>query len=107
MAFNIVNPLFPKPTFHASAQVAAQRLTVTSTATVQFSAFDGSTDMVTFDVQTAGVYCTFDGTTPSATAGHILAPGEKYTWSAAGAKLAKFVATTTTNAIIYGSEFQL
>ena len=90
----------------ANAQVVGQALTVTSTATVQFSAFNASTEFITFDVQTANVYCTFGGETPANGTGHILAQGNSYTWSKAAAAAAKFIATTTTNALLYASEFQ-
>jgi hypothetical protein len=112
MAYNI-NNLYPKPTFSTvgqtngtSAAVVGQRLTITSTATVQFAAFNERTDMIVLDVQTANTYCTFDGTTPSSTNGHILTAATAYTWSTAAAKAAKFVATSTTNSIIFASEFQ-
>ena len=112
MAYNL-NNILPKPTYSTagrtdgtSALVAGQRLTVTSTATSTFSAFNARTDVIALDVQVANTYCTFDGTTPSATNGHILYSGQAYTWSTAAAIAAKFVATTTTNSIIYASEFQ-
>lgn len=106
MPYNL-NNIFPKPTWSASAAVAGQQITVTSTATVTFATtFNASTDCVVLDVQTANVYCTFDGQTPSSTKGHILYAGTAYTWSKAAAQQAKFVATTTTNATIWASEFQ-
>jgi hypothetical protein len=112
MPYNL-NTSYPKPTFSTagqtngtSAAVVGQRLTITSTATVQFTAFNPRTDMVILDVQAANTYCTFDGSTPSATNGHILPQGMAYTWSQAAAIAAKFVATTTTNSIIFASEFQ-
>ena len=112
MAYNL-NNILPKPTYSTagrtdgtSAQVTAQRLTVTNAATSTFSAFNPRTDVVVLDVQAANVYCTFDGTTPSSTNGHILTYGTAYTWSTAAAIAAKFVATSATNSIIYASEFQ-
>lgn len=112
MANYNINNILPKPTWSTvgktdgtSAAVAGQRLTVTSTATSTFSAFNQRTDAVVLDVQTANVYCTFDGTTPSATNGHILYAQNAYTWSTAAASQAKFVATSS-NATIYASEFQ-
>lgn len=112
MSYNL-NNIYPKPTFSTvgqtngtSAAVLGQRLTITSTATVQFAAFNERSDMIILDVQAAPTYCTFDGSTPSATNGHILTNGNAYTWSQAAAKAAKFVATTTANSIIFGSEFQ-
>ena len=112
MPYNI-NNILPKPTWSTagrtdgtSAAVAGQRLTVTSTATSTFSAFNARTDVVVLDIQAANTYCTFDGSTPSATNGHILYSGQAYTWSTAAAIAAKFVATSATNSIIYASEFQ-
>ncbi len=104
-AYNL-NTVAPKPTFSASAAVAGQAITVTSTATKQFSAFNVSTDFVVLDIQNANTFCTFDGTTPSSGAAHILSQGNSYTWSRAAALAAKFVATTTTNCVIYASQFQ-
>jgi hypothetical protein len=105
VSFSITNPLYPKPTYAAGSLVAGQQLTVTSTATSTFSAFSEDTKLVVLDIQTANVYCTFDGQTPSSTKGHILVAAEKYTWSKSTAALAKFVATSTTNATIWASEF--
>ena len=105
MNYGIGNVLL-KPTWSGSAVVAAQAKTVTSTAAVQFTTFNSRTDGVVFDVQVANVWVTFDGTTPASGTAHILAQGTQYTWSKAAAEQAKFVATTTTNAILYASEFQ-
>lgn len=111
MSFSITNPLYPKPTVSmvngTSTQAAGQYLTVTSTATVQFSAFNTLTTCIVLDIQGANTYCTFDGSTPSSTNGHILYPGSAYTWSTATATFAKFVATTTTNCTIYASQFTI
>ena len=105
--YNIRN-IFQNPTKSGGTAIAAQALTVTSTATKQFAAFNQNTDTVFLDVQTANVWVTFDGTTPASGNGHILTPtlGYALQWSAAAATAAKFVATTTTNAVIYASEFQ-
>ena len=106
MPYNL-NNILPRPTHAASAAVAGQALTVTSTAATSFATtFNASTDCVLLDIQVANVWVTFDGTTPATGVALILAQGEKYTWSKAAAQQAKFVATTTTNAIIYASEFQ-
>lgn len=112
MPYNL-NPIYPKPTFSTvgqttgvSAAVAGQRLSITTTATVQFSAFNYATELIVLDVQTANTYCTFDGTTPTSTNGHILTAGNAYTWSKAAAIAAKFVAVSATTSVIYASEFQ-
>lgn len=104
-AYNLHN-ILPLPTWSGSSAVASQAITVTSTATKQFAAFNKSTDAVVLDIQVANVWCTFDGTTPATGTAHILSQGQQFTWSKAAASAAKFVATTTTNAIIVASEFQ-
>lgn len=111
MPYNL-NNILPKPTWSTvgktdgtSAAVAGQRLTATSASSVMFSTFNERTDAVVLDVQTGNVYCTFDGTTPSATNGHILYATNAYTWSRAAASQAKFIGTTGT-AYVYASEFQ-
>ncbi len=109
---SIINVNYPMPAFKdggsgTSVQVTGQQITVTSTAAKQFAAFDAATKLVTLDIQTANVYCTFDNTTPSSTSGHILYAGANFTWNKGMASLAKFVATTPTNATIYASELQV
>lgn len=102
---SILNVQYPQPAHAAGgASVTGQFLTVTSTVTSSFSAFNINTKLVMFDVQTANVYMTVDGTTPSASAGHILYAGANFCFNKGMAAAAKFVATTTTNATIYGSE---
>lgn len=112
MSYNL-NVLYLKPAIGpatpeggSNGPLAGQALTVTSTATVQFAAFNAITDAVTLDIQGGNTYCTFDGTTPAAGAAHILYNGQAYTWSRATAAAAKFVATTTGNATIFASQFQ-
>lgn len=83
-----------------------QRLTV-STAVVQFSAFADTTNMVMFDIQTADVMCTVDGSTPTTTNGHRLISGRSYTWSTAMAAAAKFVKQGATDGVIQASELQM
>src|SRR5579864_2186263 len=108
---SITNVNYPLPSWQhtssGSTQVLGQMLTVTSTATSQFSAFNADTKLVTLDIQSNNVYCTFDGTTPSSTSGHILYAGANFTWNKGMATLAKFVATTTGTTTIYGSELQI
>ena len=107
MAFSIINPLYPRPAYSGSAAVSGTALTVTSTAAVQLSGIGANVDIVTVECQTNSVYVTFDTTTPAANAAHIMYPGDKADWSKATAKAAKFVATSTTNALIYASQFQV
>lgn len=101
----INNAIYPKPSWTNTAAVQGQQLTVSSSA-VQFAAFDYTTSLVVLDIQVANVYCTFDGTTPSSSRGHILYATQSYTWSKAAATAAKFVAVTS-DATIFASEFQI
>lgn len=103
----ITNALFPKPAWASNAAVQGQQLTATSTAAVQFSGLNDITTVVVLDIQVANVYCTFDGSTPSSSRGHILYATQSYTWSKAAAEQAKFKAMTTTDSIIFASEFQV
>jgi hypothetical protein len=101
-----LNNLYPKPSVYRSSAVADQRLTV-STAVVQLSAFADTTNMVMFDIQTADVMCTIDGSTPTTTNGHRLIAGRAYTWSTAMASAAKFTKQGATDGVIHASELQM
>ena len=114
MANSIINPIYLRPSFKMSAgsttAVQGQQLTVTSTATSTFSAFDPVTTAVGVDFSGttgAAVYATFDGQTPSSTKGHQLVAGEKYTWSRRAAELVKFVATSTANVTVWVTEYMV
>lgn len=104
---SILNVNYPLPSMTVSGPVQGQQITVTSTATVQFSTFDVDTKLVMLDVQGSSVYFTCDGTTPSSTSGHVLTSGSAFTWNKGMAAAAKFVATSTTDATIYLSELQV
>lgn len=111
MAFSITNPLYPKPSWAANSAVAGQALTVTSTAVVTITTqANNLSDCVMFDVKSNGVNVTVDGSNPTTTAtgnGHTLAAGTAYTWSKAMVNQARFIATTTNNAVIWFSELQV
>lgn len=108
MATNI-NNIYPRPAYAASAAVADQRLTVDSTAGgLQFTAYNiPNVDSVMFDVQTADVMCTIDGSAPTTTNGHRLYAGTFYTWATATFNAAKFIAATATSAAIQASPLQV
>jgi hypothetical protein len=83
-----------------------QRLTVDSTAGgVQLSAFDASADYVVWDVQTADVMVTFDGSAPTTTNGHQLRVGQCGTWSVATATAMKAIRLTGTSGVIHATTF--
>lgn len=117
---SINGPLYPRPAYSqagtgtaGSQIITGTALTVTSTAAVQITAPQTAAgaeyfyDLITLDIQGSNCYVTFDNTTPSSGAAHIMYVGEKADWSRASAKAAKFVATTTTNAMVYVSFFQV
>ena len=99
MPNSFVTNLYLTPTRSASAQ----RLSVTSSTPVEFGSFDSSTNVISFDVQTADVFMTLDGSTPSTTNGHKLYAGRAYSLSIQAARVASFIADSST-AIVYGTE---
>ena len=107
MSYNL-NVLYTKP----SPGLIDTRLTVDSTAGgVQFAAAFFSQDasdgnampLVDLDVQDADVYCTFDGSAPTTSNGHLLKQNSAYTWSYARAMAAKFIRSASTDAHIQAS----
>jgi hypothetical protein len=104
MSVNL-NNLYPKP----ANGITDQRLTVDSTVGgVQFTAMDSLTsNMVMFDVQTADVMCTIDGSAPTTTNGHRLYSATFYTWSVGSFNAAKFIAATATSGVIHASALSL
>jgi hypothetical protein len=95
-----ITNLYPVP----NGTVSGQNLAV-STSAVQFSAFHTDTKYVMIDVQDDSVYVTFDGSTPSASNGHILLKEQGLlVLSALAGKAAKFLRVTT-NAVVHVSQF--
>jgi hypothetical protein len=97
----IDNVFYPRVALAAVAPygvVSGQSLSISGTVTASFAPFATTTRLVFFDVQTAGVIVTLDGTNPVAiTRGHALASGTNYTWNASVAAAAKFVSTGTSS----------
>lgn len=102
MSNSITNPLYPRP----NPGIADQRLAV-GTAAVQFSAFSATTNIVMFDVQTADVMATVDGSAPTTTNGHRLYASTSYTWSKDMMRAAKFIQQGATSATIHASELSI
>jgi hypothetical protein len=97
----VVN-LYPKP----NGTAASQNLTVADTA-VQFDStnFDYKTNAFFVTVNTAGVIVTFDGSTPTASNGHVL-PADWYAfWSKDAVLSAKLLRSTGTSAVVTISQF--
>jgi hypothetical protein len=73
---------------------------------VQFEdTFEPNTTYITFDVQDADCYVTFDQSAPTTTNGHKLYDTRSYTWHKNTALDAKFIRAGATDAILYLSEF--
>ena len=82
-----------------------QNLTVSSSA-VSLTAPHGDTDYVIIDVQDNDVYVTFDGTTPSASNGHVLPDGQGLlVISANAARAAKFLRYSSSDWVIHATQF--
>ena len=78
--------LYPKPHFGQTLQEIAVVASV-----VQLIGFNLQTHYVLLEVKNASVYVTFDGSTPSATNGHVLASGYREMVSRQTAQAAKFI----------------
>lgn len=94
-----VNNLFPSP----MASTNDQALTVDSTAGGVQLTVPAGCQYVMWQVQTAPIRCTIDGSAPTTTNGYQLAVGKDDVWSAAMAKAAKFIRETGTSGILFAS----
>lgn len=101
MANTFAVNIYPVPTTGG----VDERLAVSSTA-VEFATTweNGSNKFVVLDIQGANVMVTFDGSTPTASNGHILYVGESYTWHVKTADAAKFIRQAS-DATIHASPF--
>ena len=87
------------------AQGAMSNLVVPTGSHVDAPAINEHTNLVFIDIQDNDIYITFDGSTPSATVGHILQAGRDYLFYSGLFKTAKmlgkggasFVAVTQLN----------
>ena len=98
----------PKPTRTKLGSLApAQSIVNTSGATTTFSnTFDANTGLIILEVQGASSYVTFDGTSASATNGHVLFLNQAYHWNVATAQAATFKAIGGSGRIM-GSQFMI
>lgn len=94
--------LYPVPT----PGETDQRLAVSNTA-VNFAStfYNENTKFVFIDVQGADIMVTFDGSTPTASNGHLLKDGYNDFWSARRADAAKMIRAATTDAAVQASPF--
>lgn len=99
----------PKPTRTASGTLAsAISIVNTSSATTSFAvtAWDQNTSLVAIEFQSASSYATFDGTSASATNGHVMFMNQAYHWSVDTVKSATFKAIGTSGRIM-ASQFMI
>lgn len=102
-----VNNLYPKPSANAAGTVIAGQSLAPAGTAVSFAAFASGTALVFFDVQTADVIVTHDGSTPVlGTKGNRLPVGTNYTWSPATAAAAKFISSGAAS-FIWAQEFSI
>ena len=95
-----ITNLYPIP----NGSAADEKLAV-STSVVQFAAFDSDTKYVMIDVQTNNVMVTFDGSTPTASNGHLLLKEQGLiVLNAVTAKAAKFIRASA-DAVVHMSQF--
>lgn len=110
MSYNL-NVLYTKPAILNNTLLTDTRLTVDATAGgVQLASVLFSQDpqesaftLIDLDVQDADVYCTFDGSAPTTSNGHLLKQNTGYTWSRARAAAAKFIRAGAVSAAIQAS----
>lgn len=74
-------------------------LSVTTGTVVNAPAIDSKTDLVFVDVQDNDLYITFDGSTPSATVGHILKKDQDYSFYGGMFKTAKMLGKGGTSVV--------
>ena len=78
------------------------RVTVAATALVFANDLNvpaGAT-RIDWDVQTADIVVTFDGTTPTASFGHLLPSGTRGSWTVAEAKSVRAIRAGSTSGVI-------
>lgn len=101
MANSFAVNIYPVPTNGQTDEALA----VSSTA-VPFTTTwnNGNNKFVVLDIQSNDVRVTFDGSTPTASNGHILYSGQSYTWHVKTADAASFIRVSS-DATIHASGF--
>lgn len=108
--FSQIHVLYPRRASSSatgtSTPVSSQSFTVSSSAVAVTTPFpDPTVQVVTFDVQSNGVYVRWDGTNPTSTpgGGHSLPAGSAYTWDRDQFNNAKFIRSGAADAILFCS----
>lgn len=99
MPNSYVTNLYLVPTNGATSQ----RLSPDTTTVAEFGAFDPTTRVISFDVQSNDVFMTLDTSVPSSANGHKLYAGRSYSLSKQAAEVAQFISASGT-AVIYATE---
>ena len=101
---SLVVNLYPQPTGEAD-----ERLAVSTTAVSLTAGWTSSkTKYVLIDVQTADVMVTFDGSTPTASNGHLFKAGvQPFLWNKETARVAKFIRAGATDAAVHATPFSV
>lgn len=101
---SLVVNLYPQPTGEAD-----ERLAVSSTAVSLTAGWTSAkTKYVLIDVQGADVMVTFDGSTPTASNGHLFKAGvQPFFWNKETARVAKFIRSASTDAAVHATPFSV
>ncbi len=101
--------IYPQPAYSGNSLVTSVITTVTSGATTaaSFTVTNPSLiQLVTFDVAGDDVRVYWEGSTPTASTGHILPGGTAYTWAYNQWQGSKFILSTgSTSSVITASAF--
>lgn len=106
--FSQIHVLYPRratsSTTGTSTPVASQSFTVSNSAVAVTTAYVyPTTQLVTFDVQSQNVVARWDGTSPTASVGHILVAGSAFTWDVDQFNNCKFIRQGSSDAVIFCS----
>lgn len=92
------------PNRTATAGAADNALTVADSVVQHGLTLHAETTHIMFDVQTAAVRFTVDGSDPSASNGHRMEAGDSATWPRIKMEVAKFIRESSTSAVIHMSQ---
>jgi hypothetical protein len=99
---SLVVNLYPSPTSEADERLVVSSAAVSLAATWT----ESKTKYLLIDVQGDDVMVTFDGSTPTATNGHLFKKATApFFWNKTTARLAKFIRAASTDAAIQATPF--
>lgn len=102
-----ITNLYSNPTLATikDPDVADEQLAVSSSS-VQLATgtWSNSTQTVIVQAQGADVRVRFDGTAPTASVGILMLAGDPFEWSVGRAKAARFIRSSSTDAVVYASQ---